>query len=100
VTLEQIELWRAAGEGPAPWLLPVDRAFSGLPRVDLDGLQSLHLCQGRVLPAPAGLAPGVRARAYGADGRFLGLVTVEEAGQLKVERLFVPGAGGSKSPET
>jgi len=100
VTLDQVEHWNMAGEAPAPWLLPVDRAFTGLPRVDLDGMQSLHLCQGRVLEAPAGLAPGARARAYGADGRFLGLVTVEDAGQLKVERLFVPGAGGSQSSET
>lgn len=103
VTLEAIEGWAGAngtvGE-TTPWLLPVDRAFTGLPRLDLDDLQSLHLRQGRVLAASAA-APGTgRARVYGPDGGFLGLVEVDQAGQVRVERLFVPGTGAGMAPET
>jgi tRNA pseudouridine55 synthase len=102
VTLDEIEAWATGGENaaPAPWLRAVDQAFTGLPRLTLDPLRSLHLCQGRLLEAPAGLVHAERARAYGADGRFLGLVKVGDDGQLRVERLFVPGAGGAQSPET
>jgi tRNA pseudouridine55 synthase len=101
VTVETIEAWAAAsraGREGAPWLLPVDRAFDAMPRLDLDELQSLHLRQGRVLATP-GVALGEgRARAYGPDSRFLGLVVVDSAGQVRVERLFVSGAGGTDSP--
>ncbi len=103
VRLEAIEAW--AGEhgtagADAPWLLPVDRAFDGLPRLDLDELQSLHLRQGRALAnCAAGDGTG-RARAHGPDGRFLGLVEVDAAGRVTVERLFVPGADGTGPPQT
>ena len=36
---------------------------------------------------------GEIARAYGPGGEFLGLVTVEAGGRLRVQRLFVVGAG-------
>jgi len=103
VTLDDMAAWVDSGEGgrqPAPWLLPVDRAFAGLPRIDLDGLQSLHLTQGRALAACAAELRGCRARAYGPDGRFLGLAALDQAGTITVERLFVPGAGGGGSPRT
>jgi tRNA pseudouridine55 synthase len=96
VTLETIEAWAAAGaDTPATWLLPVDRAFSGLPRVDLGEGQSVHLRQGRVIEAPAMARTTGRARAYGPGEHFLGLVDVSEDGRVRVERLFVPGAGGA-----
>jgi tRNA pseudouridine55 synthase len=95
VTLETIEAWATAGAGaPATWLLPVDRAFSGLPRLDLGEGQSVHLRQGRVIEAPATARTTGRARAYGPGEHFLGLVDVSEDGRVRVERLFVPGAGG------
>jgi hypothetical protein len=96
VTLEAIEAWAGPGEPPPTrpdWLLPVDTAFVGRPRVDLDEPQALHLRQGRVLAAPAGAAPSPHVRAYGPDGGFLGLVEVGADGRLRVERLFVDGAG-------
>jgi tRNA pseudouridine55 synthase len=97
VTLEAVEAWvaehPAEAERPA-WLLPVDAAFATLPRFDLDARSSLHLRQGRELPAPAALAAGELARAYDPASRFLGLVTCGSAGQIRVERLFVPGAAG------
>ncbi len=103
VALEEIEAWvEASGEAAedAPWLLPVGRAFAGLPRLDLDELQSLHLRQGRALGNCAVATSTGRARAYGPNGRFLGLVAVEVAGRVTVERLFVPGADGTEPPQT
>jgi tRNA pseudouridine55 synthase len=98
VTLDEIEAWAGPGGDTPQWLLPVDRAFVRLPRIDLDDMQSLHLRQGRAL---AGVGPGEsgagRARAYGPGGRFLGLVALDHEGRATVERLFVPGAGGAES---
>lgn len=97
VTLEAVQAWVAGhpGEGERPeWLLPVDAAFAMLPRIDLDARSSLHLRQGRDLPAPAALATGELARVYDPASRFLGLVTCESGGRIRVARLFVPGASG------
>lgn len=91
VTLEQIEA-EAATAGP-DWLLPVDCAFPQLPAVTLDATRTLHLRQGRELEAPGGLAAGPVLRAYDAAGGFLGLVEVGPDARLRVQRLFVPGAG-------
>lgn len=92
-----LEAWGEAGgwdAGPPPGWLPVDRAFPGLARVDLDATRALHLRQGREIPAGAeGPPTGEFARVYGPGGEFLGLVTVEAGGRLRVQRLFVVGAG-------
>ena len=98
VTLETVEAWarRDTGDSPRPrWLLPVDAAFPGLPRLDLDRVASLYLRQGRTLalPAPAGAG---QARAYDPEGRFLGLVEPAPDGGLRVSRLFVAGATGGE----
>jgi tRNA pseudouridine55 synthase len=96
VTLETIESW-AAGQPPEgqlpPWLLPADAALSTLPRLDLDGLQGRHLCQGRPVAVGPGLPSGL-SRAYDASGRFLGLVESVPGDAVRVVRLFVPGAPG------
>jgi tRNA pseudouridine55 synthase len=92
VTVEAIEAWvDAGGDDPSgqPWWLPVDRAYVDLPRLDLDALSTRHLAQGRVLPPPAGVGLAGPARAYGPDGRFLGLVEAAPGGALKAQRLFV-----------
>jgi tRNA pseudouridine55 synthase len=93
VTLDEIEATPAADTDRAPWLAAVDTAFPDLPVVALDAGQTLHLCQGRTLPRPAGLPNAAHYRAYDAAGRFLGLVEPGAGGRLQVERLFVPGAG-------
>lgn len=96
VTLTALEDWAAAGgweQGTPPGLLAVDRAFPELPRVDLDAGRSLCLRQGRALDIQAPGAPGDLLRVYGEDGGFLGLVTLGEDGLLRVQRLFVAGAG-------
>jgi tRNA pseudouridine55 synthase len=96
VTLETIEAWVAeqpAEAGRPVWLLPADAALAGLPRLELDALQTRHLCQGRTVPVgdhgPAGLS-----RAYDPSGRFLGLVESAPGNVVRVVRLFVPGGPG------
>ncbi len=96
VTLEEVE--RAlAGGAPAVrpgWLLTVDSAFPDLPMIRLDDSATLHLRQGRELECPSPAPPGGSTlRAYDASGSFLGLVALGADGRLRVERLFVPGAG-------
>jgi tRNA pseudouridine55 synthase len=96
VTLATIEAWVAGGPGDAErpaWLLPTDAALVGLPRLDLDDVQSLHLCQGRTVTV-ADERPTGLSRAYDPAGRFLGLVEPASAAAVRVVRLFVPGADG------
>jgi tRNA pseudouridine55 synthase len=92
-TLDEIEARPGEAGDPPPWLLPVDGAFPDLPSIALDAAQSLHLRQGRALAPPPGCAEGPLLRAYGPEGGFLGLVTLGGDGLLRVERLFVAGAG-------
>jgi tRNA pseudouridine55 synthase len=95
VTLEQVvsRPWPGAVAGSPDWLLPVDRAFPDLPQLRLAGPDALHLRQGRVLEAPVGCTAAPHVRAYGADGEFLGLVEITGDHQVRVQRLFVAGAG-------
>jgi tRNA pseudouridine55 synthase len=95
VSLDAIEATPQDTAGPPPWLKPVDSAFPDLPRIDLDDLESLYLCQGRTLARPPGLPDVTQYRAYGPDGGFLGLVEPGSGDRLQVLRLFVPGAGAS-----
>jgi len=103
ISLDEVE--RPAGEGESDverpaWLQPMDLAYRGRPRVDLDGTQALYLRQGRVLAAPAGIPASAGTAAYGPDGAFLGLVAVGTDGSIRVERLFVSGDAGSAGPAT
>jgi tRNA pseudouridine55 synthase len=100
VTLDRIESDVAEGRTTAlaaapgvAWLLPVDRAFPALPAVMLDPAQTLYLRQGRALEWPAGVGPAPLLRAYDPAGGFLGLVEPGPDGRLRVQRLFVAGAG-------
>jgi tRNA pseudouridine55 synthase len=97
VTLEAVEaepaLALAGTEGAPGWLRPVDCAFPGLPLVRLDAEATLHLRQGRTLAPPPGSPAGPLLRAYDDAGGFLGLVEPGPDGRLRVQRLFVPGAG-------
>jgi hypothetical protein len=71
----------------------VDRAFPDLPALRLDASGSLHLRQGRVLPAPHEATAAPHVRVYDEQGSFLGLVEVTADRQVRVQRLFVAGAG-------
>jgi tRNA pseudouridine55 synthase len=84
VSLEQLE---SAAAGAQPWpLLRADRAVKHLPLLQLEAAGAQALSQGRVIALPQ--AQASRWRLYDAQGRFLGLGISDEAGQLRVQRLF------------
>ena len=84
VSLEQLE---SAAAGAQEWpLLRADRAVTHLPPLHLEAAGAQALSQGRVIALPHVAAS--RWRLYDAQGRFLGLGISDEAGQLRVQRLF------------
>jgi len=74
-------------------LLPADRAFLDLPRVDLAPGAVDGLLQGRTVAARQLAAPG-ELRAYDDSGRFLGVVQGAPEGRVRPVRLFVDVAAG------
>jgi tRNA pseudouridine55 synthase len=88
-SLESLESQRARGEPLA--LLPVDLPLGHLARVALPEAAVARLLKGQAVAGGAGLpATGgtLRARLYDASGRFLGLGTVDEAGNVQPKRLL------------
>jgi tRNA pseudouridine55 synthase len=89
-TLEQLHLRR--GEGPKEaldaLLLPSDVAFGDLGVTRLGATSVQALLKGQAVEALVA-APAVPLRAYGADGRFLGLVEGQADGRVRPVRLFV-----------
>lgn len=80
-------------------LLPVDALVSTLPAVALDAGQSSTLGHGQIVPQGPGHAVG-HHRAYGSNGRFLGVVDRRDDGALRVVRLMAqagPADGAEKS---
>lgn len=73
-------------------LLPVDALLMGLPRLDLDPESAWQLGHGQAIWR-AGLRVGDRLRAYGPDGRLIGLVEVDAEGRLAPKRLTVGDQG-------
>lgn len=71
------------------FLLPTDAALPNLPSVHLDRAGEQGLLQGRTVAALTLPAAG-QLRAYGPEGRFLGLVEGLPDGRIKPARLFVP----------
>ena len=80
--LPEILAASAAGTAEA-LLLPVDRLFAALPRLDADSLQTDRLWHGA--PAPTALPDGL-CRVY-REGEFLGLAAAA-GGVLQVKKLF------------
>jgi tRNA pseudouridine55 synthase len=78
-------------------LLPVDTLVLALPRVDLPESEAAGVRAGRPALA-AGLADGALGRAYGPDGRFMGLVAGDGGGRIVPRRLIsseaMPAAAG------
>jgi hypothetical protein len=74
-------------------LLPADRAFPDLPRVDLTAGAVEGLLQGRTVAARQLAAPG-ELLAYDDGGRFLGVVQGAPDGRVRPVRLFVDVAAG------
>lgn len=73
-------------------LLPVDALLMGLPRLDLDLDSAWQLGHGQAIWR-AGLQVGDRLRAYGPDGRLIGLVEVDTEGRLAPKRLTAVDRG-------
>lgn len=67
-------------------LLPADALIDDLPRLDLDLEGAWQLGHGQALWLPR-LKVGCQHRAYGPDGRFLGVAQVNEDGKLAPKRL-------------
>jgi tRNA pseudouridine55 synthase len=76
-------------------LLPVDAAFSDLPRLDLDREAEQALLLGRIVSAGSAAAAG-ESRLYGHQGRFLGLGEGQDDGRVKPARLFVSTGAGER----
>jgi len=74
-------------------LLPVDALLMGLPRLDLDTESAWQLGHGQAIWR-AGLRVGDRLRAYGPDGRLIGLVEVDADGRLAPKRLTADRGAG------
>jgi tRNA pseudouridine55 synthase len=75
-------------------LLPVEAGLAGWPRVELDAAQALALGQGREVRLASALPAGGEALAVGPSGRPLGLVSIGDAGLVRVKRLFRWAAAG------
>lgn len=78
-------------------LLSADAAFVDLPGVTLDAPAERSLLQGQSVSAAERAASG-ELRAYGRDGRFLGIVEGQGDGRVKPARLFVTVAAEPRSP--
>jgi tRNA pseudouridine55 synthase len=76
-------------------LMPVDSLILGLPRLDLDLDSAWQLGHGQAIWR-AGLRVGELLRAYGPEGRFLGLVEVDRDGKAAPRRL-VAGRAAAES---
>lgn len=85
-TLEAVEALAASDRDSL--LLPTDAALPGLPSVHLDRMGVEGLFQGRTVASVSPAVPG-QLRAYGPEGRFLGLVEGTPDGRVKPTRLFV-----------
>lgn len=81
VTLDALmpDSWRAH-------LRPPESALTHLPRVDFDGEAAARLALGQRLVAPAGFPIGP-ARAFGPDGRFLGVIEASD-GLWRPRKIF------------
>lgn len=94
-TLEALEARLAQG-GSAPsldsLLLTADAAFLDLASTQLGPASERDLLRGQTVAALAA-APLGQLRAYGANGRFLGLVEGQPDGRVRPVRLFVETAG-------
>jgi tRNA pseudouridine55 synthase len=73
-------------------LLPTDAALPNLPSVQLDRANEEWLLQGRTVITPIPAMAGGQLRAYGPQGRFLGVVEGTADGRIKPSRLFVPAS--------
>ncbi|MCP4426576.1 MAG: tRNA pseudouridine(55) synthase TruB [Chloroflexi bacterium] len=70
------------------WLRPSDTAVAHLPRLDITAAETDHLQHGRRPPRRPNLLPAPLTRAYDPDGRFIGIVAVNE-NYLQPRKIFL-----------
>ena len=86
------ELRELATEGEAvldACLQPIEAGLIGLPDVRLDAEQARRLGQGQAVAAAQVDRPAETVAIFGPDGRALGLGSMDAAGTLRAQRLFV-----------
>jgi tRNA pseudouridine55 synthase len=91
VCLDEITSWPgtpAPGESGPPWLLPIDRALAGLPRLDLGPTDSAAIRHGRPVQLEMSLPEGSNVRAYDTTGLLLGLLRIGTDQRAHVVRLL------------
>ena len=86
-----------AGDRDRRMLAP-DTALSALPALTLDTVEATALMQGRMVQGEAGTVTG-KTRAYGPDGRLLGVVDVGADGWITVLRLTSTADSGRNLAE-
>lgn len=89
-TLEQLQAAKDAGTAAA-LLLPLDSAFSALPRLVLDEKRARLFCNGVPLDLTRNRLPQIQGRCavYGPGQTFLGVAhRDEEAAALRIDQLF------------
>jgi len=85
VELHRVE--EASAAERAAWIYPPDTLLAGMPRVELDALQSARLQQGQAVEDEMPQEfPASTVRAYGPGGQFLGIAD-RRAGCLRARRL-------------
>ena len=82
--LEELEAWSETERDAR--LLPPDALLADLPPLALDVDSTWQLCHGQPVWR-SGLRVGQTMRAYGPDGRFLGVVQVDKEGRAAPRRL-------------
>jgi tRNA pseudouridine55 synthase len=88
-TLPKLE--SLAQEALAACLLPMDTLVASLPKLELDETSTRRLRAGQRLPRHTAGATGL-ARLYTVDGRFLGIVEVDQEGRVAAHRMLSTGA--------
>lgn len=93
-TLESLEVRLAGGSvsNLDSLLLAADAAFTDLASAQLEAGSERDLLRGQTVAAVTPAPPG-QLRAYGMNGRFLGLVEGQPDGRVRPVRLFVEAAG-------
>ena len=71
--------------------LAPDAVIGDMPRLQLEGQEEIHWGQGKPLPVPHPMAPGVPVRVYGAGNRWMGIGEVLDSGDTVRPVKVIPG---------
>ncbi len=88
-TQQATPLTELTQENVTDYLLPSDTAASHLPRLDLNQVETARLLMGQFIQKSSKAPQAELVRAYGEDGRFVGMV-VAEGDQWRPKKMFHP----------